>query len=231
MRPATDFGSDPWRERSGPVADLRPVDRVEVAQLRLDRHGLVPVQVSKAAEATAAGGGRGSRPPHPGAWPPSITVISGSFSRALAAAGVLGRGGRQRDSRKGDPGRCRGGPRPRLPPGHELAVVPDLSAATFARFAEGTRSRRVVWVPDRWLAFLSGPGRKLRPPANRDRRSEECRQAVAAGPSRLRQPRRPGCWTPITALASDICPTMSTSSCSASTDAAPPWRRSNPCSA
>ena len=40
---------------------------------------------------------------------------------------------------------------------------------------------------------------------------------------------RPGCSAPTTASAPSTCPTTSTNSSSASTDAAPPWRRSNPC--
>ena len=49
MRPATDLAAALGAHEPDPVADLRPVDRVEVAQLRLDRHGRVPAQASRAA--------------------------------------------------------------------------------------------------------------------------------------------------------------------------------------
>ena len=60
---------------------------------------------------------------------------------------------------------------------------------------------------------------------------------AAAAPARARPLRvrlasptsRPGCSAPTTASAPSTCPTTSTNSSSASTDAAPPWRRSNPC--
>ena len=86
------------------------------------------------------------------------------------------RGGRQRDSKKSILAgavevRGRGSGRIRL------AVVPDLSAATFARFAaeaiDAGQHR-----PDRWLALLPGLEPELRAPADRDRRPEERRQAL-----------------------------------------------------
>ena len=49
MRPATDLAVPLGPDEPDPVADLRPVDRVEVAQLRLDRYGQVPAQASRAA--------------------------------------------------------------------------------------------------------------------------------------------------------------------------------------
>ena len=49
MRPAADLAAPLGPDEPDPVADLRPVDRVEVAQLRLDRHGRVPAQASRAA--------------------------------------------------------------------------------------------------------------------------------------------------------------------------------------
>ena len=49
MRPAADLAVALGPDEPDPVADLRPVDRIEVAQLRLDRHGRVPAQASRAA--------------------------------------------------------------------------------------------------------------------------------------------------------------------------------------
>ena len=47
--PAADLAAALGPDEADPVADLRPVDRVEVAQLRLDRHGLFRLQASRAA--------------------------------------------------------------------------------------------------------------------------------------------------------------------------------------
>ena len=49
MRPATDLTLAAGAHESDPMAYLGPVDRVEIAQLPLDRHGLVRAQASKAA--------------------------------------------------------------------------------------------------------------------------------------------------------------------------------------
>ena len=49
MRPATGLAAALGTHEPDPVADLRPVDGVVPAQLRLDRHGRVPAQASRAA--------------------------------------------------------------------------------------------------------------------------------------------------------------------------------------
>ena len=85
------------------------------------------------------------------------------------------RGGRQRDSRKAIVAgavEVRGHGSGRI----RLTVVPDLSAATFARFAAEAITPGSIVLTDGW--HRSGPWQKLRPPANRDRRSEERRQAA-----------------------------------------------------
>ena len=138
------------------------------------------------------------------------------------------RGGRQRDSKKAILAgavevRGRGSGRIRL------AIVPDLSAATFARFAEAAITPGSTVLTDGWHSFRALSG------------SYQHRPAVIGDPKNAAKqlPRvhrafanlRPGCSAPITASAPNTCPTMSTSSCSASTDAAHPWPRSSPCSA
>ena len=49
MRPATSLTPAASSHEPNPMAHLRPVNRVEVAQLRLDRHGRLPAQTSRAA--------------------------------------------------------------------------------------------------------------------------------------------------------------------------------------
>ena len=70
MRPTTDLAMPLGPDEADPVADLRPIDRVEIAQIRLDRHGRVRLRLPGPRSAPAADGGRGSRPPRPGAWRP-----------------------------------------------------------------------------------------------------------------------------------------------------------------
>ena len=48
VRPTTDLTLTAGTHEPNPMADLRPVNRVEVTELRLDRHGLVRPQASKA---------------------------------------------------------------------------------------------------------------------------------------------------------------------------------------
>jgi hypothetical protein len=47
MRPAADLAAALGVHEPDPVADLLSVDRVVPAQLRLDRHGLLPAQASR----------------------------------------------------------------------------------------------------------------------------------------------------------------------------------------
>src|SRR5215213_10521469 len=49
MGPPADLAVALGPHEPDPMADLRPVDRVEVTQLRLNRHGRVPTQTSRVA--------------------------------------------------------------------------------------------------------------------------------------------------------------------------------------
>src|SRR3954467_175918 len=90
MRPAAGLAAALGAHEPDPVADLLPVDRVEVAQLRLDRHGPAPAQASRAAVRARGRWRYRVEAATPRRLATSTTVISGSCSRALAAARALG---------------------------------------------------------------------------------------------------------------------------------------------
>ena len=96
------------------------------------------------------------------------------------------RGGRQRDSKKSilaGAVEVRGHGSGRI----RLAVVPDLSAATFARFAEATIAPGSTILTDGWHSYRALSGSYDHRPIV-DRGPKERRQAAASGPPGLRQP-------------------------------------------
>jgi ISXO2-like transposase domain/Transposase zinc-ribbon domain len=110
-----------------------------------------------------------------------------------------------------------------------LAVVPNLSATTFARFAAEAITPGSTVLTDGWHSFRAlSECYEHRPTVIGDPKNAAKHLPRSIGPSPTS---RPGCWAPITASAPSICPTTSTSSSSASTAADRRWRRSSPCSA
>jgi len=138
------------------------------------------------------------------------------------------RGGRQRDSKKSilaGAVEVRGHGSGRI----RLAVVANLSAATLARFAKEAIAPGSIVLTDGWHSYRALSGSyEHRPTVIGDPKTppSSCPGSTEPSPTS-----RPGCSAPITASAPSTCLTMSTSSCSVSTDAARPWPRSNPCSA
>ena len=137
------------------------------------------------------------------------------------------RGGRQRDSKKAilaGAVEVRGYGSGRI----RLAVVPDLSAATFARFAEEAITPGSAVLTDGWHSFRARGGSYdhwptvIGDPKNAAKQLPRVHRAFANLKTWL--------LGTIMASASTFAPRCRRF-VSASTDVAPPWRRSNPCSA